>query len=167
MITTSAVPSTITEDNINSTNPKYIADAFNNYFSNMATSIKSSIKYSRNKFFDFLPQININSFFINPTDKTKIKNIILSLDSLKSIGPNSIPTKILKLLSNDTSTQLAELFNLSFSEGAFPSILKTCKVIPIYKSNSQLNCSNYRPISYCQTLIKFLKGLCITTCINF
>ena len=133
----------------------------------LATSIKSSIKYSRNKFFDFLPQININSFFINPTDKTEIKNIILSLDPLRSIGPNSIPTKILKLLSNDTSTQLAELFNLSFSEGAFSSILKSCKVIPIYKSNSQLNCSNYRPISYCQTLIKFLKGLCITTCINF
>ena len=114
MITSFAVPSTITEDNISSTNPKCIADAFSNYFSNMATSIKSSIKYSRNKFFDFLPQIDINSFFINPTDKTETKNIILSLYSLKSIGPNSIPTKILKLLSNDISTQLAKLFNSSF-----------------------------------------------------
>ena len=82
--------------------------------SNVAAGIKSSIKYSRNKFFDFLPQININSFFINPTDKTEIKNI-LSLNPLRSIGPNSIPTKILKLLSNDISTQFAELFNLSFS----------------------------------------------------
>ena len=78
----STVPSTIIEDNISLTNPKDIADAFNNYFSNVATGIKSSIKYSRNKFFDFLPQININSFFINPTDKTEIKNIILSLDPL-------------------------------------------------------------------------------------
>ena len=100
---TSAASSTITEDNISFTNPKDIADAFNNYFSNVATGIKSSIKYSRNRFFDFLPQININSFFINPTDKTEIKNIILFLDTLKTIGPNSIPTKILKLLSNDTS----------------------------------------------------------------
>ena len=64
------------------------------------------MKYSRNKFFDFLPQININSFFINPTDKTEIKNI-LSLDPLRSSGPNSIPIKILKLLSNDISTQFA------------------------------------------------------------
>ena len=142
----STVPSTIIEDNISFislTNPKDIADAFSNYFSNVATGIKSLIKYSRNKFFDFLPQININTFFINPTDKTEIKNIILSLDPLRSIGPNSIPTKILKLLSNDISTQFAELFNLSFSEGVFPSILKTCKVIPIYKKDSQLNCSNY------------------------
>ena len=130
---TSTVPSVIIEDNISLTNPKDIADAFSNVFSNVATGIKSSIKYSRNKFFDFLPQININSFFINPTDKTEIKNIILSLDPLKSIGPNNIPTTILKLLSNDISTQFAELFNLSFSEGLFPSMLKICKVIPVYK----------------------------------
>ena len=89
----STVPSTIIEDNISLTDPKDIADAFNNYFSNAATSIKSSIKYSRNKLFNFLPQININSFFINSIDKTEIKNIVLSLDPLKSVGPNSISTK--------------------------------------------------------------------------
>ena len=79
---TPTVPSTTTEDNISLTNPKDIADAFNNYFYYVATGIKSSIKYSRNKFFDFLPQISINSFFINLTDKTEIKNIILLLDPL-------------------------------------------------------------------------------------
>ena len=144
---TSTVLSTIIEDNMSLTNPKDISDAFNNYFSNMATAIKSSIKYSRNKFFDFLPQININSFFINPTDKTEIKNIISSLDPLRSIGPKSIPTKILKLLSIDISIQFAELLNLSFSESVFPSILKIYKVIPIYRKDSQLNCSSYRLIS--------------------
>ena len=76
---TSTVPSTIIEDNISLTNPKDIADAFSNYFSNVATGIKSSIKYSRNKLFYFLTQININSFFINPTDKTEIKNIFCLL----------------------------------------------------------------------------------------
>ena len=142
----STVPSTIIEDNISLTNPKDIADAFNNYFSNVKTGIQSSIKESKKKFFDFLPQIDINSFFINPTDKTEIKNITLSLDPLKSIDPNSVPTKILKLLSNDLSTQQTELFNLSFSKGVFPSILKTCKIIPVYKKDSQLNCSNYHSI---------------------
>ena len=41
---TSKVPSTSTEANISLTNSKYIADAFNNYFSNVATGITSSIK---------------------------------------------------------------------------------------------------------------------------
>ena len=38
---TSTVPSTIIEDN-SLTNPKDNDDAFNNYFSNVATGIKSS-----------------------------------------------------------------------------------------------------------------------------
>ena len=123
----------------------------------MATGIKSSIKHSRNKFFGFLPQININSFFINPTDKTESKKIILSLDPLKSIGPSSIPTKILKLMSNDISIQFAELYSLSFIEGAFSSILKTCKVVPVYKKDSKLNCYNYRPISLLSNIDKILE----------
>ena len=69
----STVPSTIIEDNISLTSPKDIADAFHNYFSNVVTGIQSSIKYFRDKFFDFLHQIDINRFFINPTDKTEIK----------------------------------------------------------------------------------------------
>ena len=48
---TSTVPSIIIEDNISLTNTKDIPYAFSNYFSNVATGIKSSIKYSRNKFF--------------------------------------------------------------------------------------------------------------------
>ena len=63
------------------------------------------------------------------------------------------------LLSNDISTQFAELFNLSFSEDVFPSILKTCNVIPIYKKDSQLNCSNYRPISLLSNIDKILERI--------
>ena len=77
------IPSTINEDERSTTNFKYIA--FKNWFSNVATGIQSFIKHSRNKFFNFLPQIDRNSFFINPASKTEIKNITLSLDPLKSI----------------------------------------------------------------------------------
>ena len=56
----SRVPSTITEDSKSLTNPKDIADAFNNYFSNLVTGIQSSLKHSRNRPFDFFPQIDID-----------------------------------------------------------------------------------------------------------
>ena len=71
----STVPSTIIEDNISLTNPKDIADAFNNYFSNVMTGIQYSIKHSRNTFFDLLPQVDINSFFINQLIKLKSKTL--------------------------------------------------------------------------------------------
>ena len=74
------------------------------------------------------------------------ENFISSLDSNKSAGPNSIPTNILKLLKNGISSYLSETFNISFSAGVFPSILKTVTVIPVHEKNSKLDFSNYHPI---------------------
>ena len=45
------------------------------------------------------------------------------------------------------SKQLADLFNLSFMTGTFPFVLKTAKVVAVFKKNSKLDYSNYRPIS--------------------
>ena len=120
-------PSNIFDNGRSLTEPQDTANAFNKYFVNVATGIQSSIRYSKNNFHDFLTPININSFFLNPTDEIEVKNIILSLNPSKAIGPNSIPTKILKLLINDVSSQSTALFNLSFSRGFFPLILKTNK----------------------------------------
>ena len=56
---TSKVPSTITEDKISLTNPTDIADALNNYFSDVATGIESwlsSYLQNRTQF------VNINDF---------------------------------------------------------------------------------------------------------
>ena len=82
-------------------------------------------------------------------------------------GPNSIPIKILKLLNKDISDQLAILFNQSFSSGIFPSILKTSKIIPIYKKGSKLECSNYRPISLLSNIDKILERLLYYRLYNF
>ena len=44
------------------TKPKDIANAFNKYFKNNSSSTQSTIKFSRNKFHDFLPDIELNFF---------------------------------------------------------------------------------------------------------
>ena len=90
-----------------------------------------------------------------------------SLDSTKSVGPNSIPTKILKLLKNDISGQLVDIFNMSFTSGIFPSALKLAKVIPVYKKDSKLDFSNYRPISLLSNLDKILEKLMYTRIVKF
>ena len=73
-----------------------------------------------------------------PTDKEEIANFISSLNSNKTSGPNHIPHRILFLLKNEISKQLANLFNLSFMTGAFPSVFKTAKVVPVFKKDSIL-----------------------------
>ena len=130
-------PSSIYYNNKTVTSPFEIANAFNNYFSNIVLDIQSSIKYSAKEFYEFLPPLSIKSFFLSPTGKNEIISIISALDSQKASGPNSIPIKFLKLMKNDISDQLAVLFNLSFTSGSFPTILKTIKVTPIYKKDSK------------------------------
>ena len=57
------------------------------------------------------------------------------------------------------NSQLSEIFNISFSCGVFPSILKTAKVILVHKKDSKLDFSNYRPISLLFDVKKFLEKL--------
>ena len=51
------------------------------------------------------------------------------------------------------------LFNLSFSPGVFPSLLKMARVVPIFKEDSELEYQNYRPISLLSNIEKILKKL--------
>ena len=43
--------------------------------------------------------------------------------------------------------------------GVFPSVLKTAKVVPVFKKDSKLNYSNYRPISLLSNIEKMLEKL--------
>ena len=132
--TQSNIPKILVSNNTTSAEPIEIANIFNNFFTSIAAKTKESIKYSNKHFSNFLKNRSDDSFFLSPTGKYEIINIISSLDPTKSTGPNSIPTKILKLLKNDISAQLSDIFNVSFSTEAFPTILKIAKVIPFHKN---------------------------------
>ena len=153
------IPKILTVDGTTISNPMEISNIFNNYFSSIATKMKFNISFSHKHFSDFLKNRSNISFFVSPTDKTEIEDVISSLDSNKSVGPNSIPTKILKLLKDDISSQLSEIFNISFSSGVFSSILKTARVIPVHNKDSKLEFSNYRPISLLSKIEKILERL--------
>ena len=121
----SITPTLLTFQNETIDNPKRIANIFNNYFSTIGEKTQAKIKCPHKNYTDFLTDENPNSFFLSPTDKEEIKQILSSLDISKETSPYSIPTKVLKLLKNDISDQLADLFNLSFTTGSFPTI-KNC-----------------------------------------
>ena len=101
------------------------------------------------------------------TKKEEIYKIISSVNSNKSCGSNSIPTKVLHLLQDQISNHLATVCNLSFSTGVFPAILKTAKVISIHKKNSKLEVSNYRPISLLSNIDKIFEKLMHSRLIEF
>ena len=84
--------------------PYNIANTFNNYFA----SIAKHECYSHKHFSDYLSNKSSSTIFLEPTDKEKIANIISSLNFKKVSGTNNIPYRILFLLKNEISKQLAD-----------------------------------------------------------
>ena len=74
----------------------------------------------------------------------------------KASGPNSIPTKILKLFQKEFAKPLSDIINLSFNQGVFPNLLKIPNVIPIHKVTSLTVITTYLFLFYL-TLVKFLR----------
>ena len=97
---------------------------------------------------------NDNTLFLSPTLPQDIEDLINSMKTNKASGPNSIPTKILKLFKKEFSKPLSDMINLSFNQGIFPNLLKIANVIPIHKKGDKLDCNNYRPISLLSNISK-------------
>ena len=85
----------------------------------------------------------------------------------KAIGPNSIPTKILKMRQQIIAKPLAYLINLSFSTGVFPDLLKIANIIPVLKKRDRQDYNNYRPISLISNLSKLIEKLAHKRLYNF
>ena len=93
------------------------------------------------------------SFLLSPTNENEISGIISSLNPNKSVGPNSKPTKILKLLIFPTS--IISLFLWVYSH-------QSCKLSKPFlhmKKDSKLDCNNYRPTSLLPNIEKKLDKL--------
>ena len=163
----SDIPNILNTNDSTFANAVEIAHVFNNYFSCIASQTKVNINDSLKHFSDFLENRAQNSSFLSPTDKHKVILIISSLGSTKSVGSNSIPTIILKLLKNDISCQLTNLLNMSFTSGVFSSALKIAKAVPVHKKGSKLNFSNYRPITLLSDLDKILEKIMYTRIFKF
>jgi hypothetical protein len=62
-----------------------------------------------------------------------------------------------KHVADIVSPIIASLINSSLSQGIFPDVLKTSRVIPIYKAGGRDKVINYRPISILHILDFFWK----------
>ena len=144
-----------------------IANVFNDFYSTIAEKTKSKIIQTEKNFTDFLPRANPNSIFLDPTDPIEIFNSITRLNSSKSVGPESIPASLLKLLAPDISIILSKIINECLTEGTFPQCLKTAKIIPVHKKDSLLDPKNYRPISLLSNISKIFEKILHTRLYQF
>ena len=141
------------------TEPKNIAEGFNNYFSLIAKKLQDKIVHFGD-FSKYLKDPVEQRFLMESADSKEIIAIIELLNNNKASGPFSIPTSILKLIKNNICYPLKEIINLSFATGLYPSKLKIAKVNPIYKGKGDIcDFSSYRPISLLSNINKIFEKL--------
>ena len=81
---TDSLPTCILDNGLPITEPSEIANSFNSYFSSIGETLQSKIKSSHTHFSKYLKNPNIYSFFLSPTNKIEIMELISNLKSGKA-----------------------------------------------------------------------------------
>lgn len=146
------------KERITPDNPtREVADNFNDYFTNIGLSLAR-------KFPTHMQNLNApctvtNNFDLCDVTEDDIRQVINKLPGNKAAGHDAISSRILKENIDVLCGPLCHIFNHAFSSKTYPSILKTAKVIPVYKSGDRNLPDSYRPISVLSSINTTLEKL--------
>ena len=73
-----------------------ISNHFNNFFTSFAKKSCYKILKTPKSFYSYLKNSNEKTFFLSPTIKEDVEDILSTLKTKKTAGPGSVPTRILK-----------------------------------------------------------------------
>ena len=148
-----------------SNSPDSIASTFNNYFSNVASNLKSAdLNDSTGRNGDehyhqtYLKNSVSNTMFLNMVDADEVFDIIKNFKNKSTRDTKISALKIANTSYGFTST-LAFVISKSFQQGVFPEQLKLARVTPIHKEGSKSDVTNYRPISLLTSFSKIYEKL--------
>jgi len=164
---TSSVDSLLINDEICS-DEILIANAFNDFFSQIGSKVSDSVPPTNSNYWDFLPPRCSNTFFIDPVVPSDIASTISQLEKKSSKDINGISINFLCTISFQICVPLAHIFNLSVQNGIFPDNMKTSRTIPVFKkSGSPLEMNNYRPIAIINAFSKIFEKIISKRLVSF
>ena len=142
--TTTSVKRLVTEDGIDVTCPKGIADHFNNFFVNVGVTLASKFSTDTSK---VNPPVSEKLFNFSKTNTKCVQDHIKYLKNGKATGLDGIGSRILKAGAPVLSIYLSKIFNCSLATGYVPKCWKIKRVSPVHKGDVKTDPSNFRPIS--------------------
>jgi len=143
-----------THKNEQISDPREVANKFNEYFATIGKDISDSIPIiSDHTHHSFLQHTN-TTFSFESTTEEKVKRVIQNLKNKTSYGVDGLSSKVLRQLTEPLIPIITHLINLSLETGTFPLPLKIAKVVPIFKKNDPTVFDNYRPISLLPAMSK-------------
>jgi hypothetical protein len=136
--------------------PQEIANIFNEYYAQIGQSMTGQYPQPAS----LKPQTfyNTKSMYVHPVSSLEITKIVNKMKNKWTAGLDEIPSALIKKTINYILDPLCYLINQSLCLGVFPDVLKTAKIIPIYKKGDKKHTENYRPISILSSFSKILEG---------
>ena len=140
-------------------NGEAIANTLVKHFATVGRNFANKVPKPTKSIYMYLEalQKNSESLFFTPSSKDEITKIIGSLPPKRSCGSDNISNILLKELAPILSEPLSIITNLSMRSGIFPDLMKLAEVVPLHKSKSRENETNYRPISLLTTMSKVVE----------
>ena len=152
----------VENDGTTRTKSNEIAESFNKYFCNIASTLKQNSNspgnFETNSYSEYLKNPVSNSMHLNDTDAGEIYTTIKSFMNKATKDTKMSALKIANGSYTFTNA-LAGVINKSFQQGIFPSQLKIARVSPIHKEGPKCYVSNYRPISLLSSFSKIYEKL--------
>ena len=142
-------PSSISVEGKTISDPQNIAENFNNFFTSIGKNIQKKSSQLRNNFLTTSKTPSLTLFSFHQQHQKK------STNKYKSCRLINLQVPIADTLSGP----LSELINKSFLSGIFPNVFEIAKEVPVFKAESRINCSNYRPISLLSNIGKIIEKL--------
>jgi sorting nexin-29 len=78
------------------------------------------------------------------------------LKGYKSLGPDQIPTKLIKAGGKTSCSEITKLIHFIWNKEELPQQWKESIIVPIYKEGDKMDCNNYQGISFLSTAYKIL-----------
>ena len=141
------------------TNPKDIAEGFNDYFSNIGPNLASQINTSNLNFETYVKNTESEFTAFQPVRVNHVYQLLTGLSSNKATGIDKISCKIIKIASPAISDSLTHIFNQAITLSSFPDEWKMARVIPLYKNGQRNVAGNYRPISVLPAISKIMEKI--------
>ncbi|KAI4879135.1 hypothetical protein NFI96_007722 [Prochilodus magdalenae] len=92
----------------------------------------------------------------------EVRRTLRRINPRKSAGPDDIPGRVLRECADQISEVLADIFNVSLTQAAVPTCLKTTTIIPVPKSSTVTGLNDYRPIALTPIVTKCFERLVMT-----
>ena len=135
-----------------------IANKFNTFFTEIASTVAANIPFTSSKPEDYLNETDL-LFELGSVTPDEILDICKHIKGKSSLDIDGVNSKLLKKVIHEVAIPLAHIFTLSFKTGIFPDRLKVARTCPVHKSGDKDNMNHYRPISCLPSISKFIEKI--------